>query len=135
MALPASHPDIMARFLKETSGRKTELFPEVDYIDVQARAETLRARGEPIILQLPLVPCYASGGPPHCVTAIQWSSFQTVVVRIVTACAWLSAFDGVTRLWVSRGRCFNHCALQRRPWLTIRKTQALSITHLVRGWA
>ncbi len=38
---------------------KQELFPDVDHIDVQVRPETLRSRGEPVILQLPLVPCYA----------------------------------------------------------------------------
>ena len=59
LALPASHPDIMARFLKETSVNKQELFPDVDHIDVQVRPETLRSRDEPVILQLPLVPCYA----------------------------------------------------------------------------
>ena len=35
------------------------MFPDIDHIDVQVRPETLRVRGEPVILQLPLVPCYA----------------------------------------------------------------------------
>ena len=39
--------------------RKTELFPDVDMIDVSARQENLAVRGEPILLQLPVVPCYA----------------------------------------------------------------------------
>ncbi len=59
LALAASHPDIMARFLKETSTQKAELFPDVDHIDVQVRPGTLRSRGELVLLQLPLVPCYA----------------------------------------------------------------------------
>ena len=127
MALPASHPEIMARFVKESSLKKSTLFPDVDHtlrilfacelallrdtllshffvfdmqscvcantvrepcrsqngssrppadfcsvwpdkshqryngvqIDVGVRTETLRARGEPVMLQLPLVPCYA----------------------------------------------------------------------------
>ena len=59
LALAASHSDMMARFLKVTSMQKAELFPDVDHIDVQVRPETLRSRGEPALLQLPLVPCYA----------------------------------------------------------------------------
>ena len=59
LALPASHPDIMARFLKESSVNRRENFPDVDHIDVQVRPETLRSAGEPVILQVPLVPCYA----------------------------------------------------------------------------
>ena len=38
---------------------KQQLFPDVDNIDVQVRPETLRSRDEPVILQSPLVPCYA----------------------------------------------------------------------------
>ena len=58
-ALSAGNSGLMARFLKETSLRKDELFPDVDHIDVQPRAEGLKARGEPIMLQLSLVPAYA----------------------------------------------------------------------------
>ena len=58
-ALSAGNSGLMARFLKETSLRKDELFPDVDHIDIQPRAEGLRARGEPIMLQLSLVPAYA----------------------------------------------------------------------------
>ena len=32
-----------ARFLKESSVNKRELFPDIDHIDVQARPESLRA--------------------------------------------------------------------------------------------
>ena len=48
-----------ARFLKETSLSKQELFPDVDHIDIQPRGESLRVRGEPVMLQLSLVPAYA----------------------------------------------------------------------------
>ena len=58
-ALSAGNSGLMARFLKETSLRKDELFPDVDHIDVQPRAEGLKARGEPVMLQLSLVPAYA----------------------------------------------------------------------------
>ncbi len=58
-ALASCHRDLMARFLKETSVNKRELLPDIDHIDVQSRPESLRARGEPILLQLSLVPCHA----------------------------------------------------------------------------
>ena len=58
-ALAAGNSGLMARFLKETSLRKDELFSDIDYIDVQPRPEGLKARGEPIMLQLSLVPAYA----------------------------------------------------------------------------
>ena len=58
-AVSAANSGLMARFLKETSLRKDELFPDVDHIDVQPRPEGLKARGEPILLQLSLVPAYA----------------------------------------------------------------------------
>ena len=58
-ALSAGHSGLMARFLKESSLRKNELFSDIDHIDVLARAEGLKARGEPIMLQLSLVPAYA----------------------------------------------------------------------------
>ena len=58
-ALSAGNSSLMARFLKETSLRKDELFPDVDHIDVQPRPEGLKARGEPVMLQLSLVPAYA----------------------------------------------------------------------------
>jgi len=48
-----------ARFLKETSLSKQELFSDVDHIDIQPRGESLRVRGEPVMLQLSIVPAYA----------------------------------------------------------------------------
>jgi hypothetical protein len=48
-----------ARFVKETSLSKQELFSVVDHIDIQPRGESLRVRGEPVMLQLSIVPAYA----------------------------------------------------------------------------
>ena len=45
--LPASHPELLARFVKEGSTSKAELFPDIDTMDIQARNEPLRVRGEP----------------------------------------------------------------------------------------
>ena len=58
-ALPSSHPELLARCAKESSVAKAELFPDIDHLDVMARRETLKMRGEPQMLQLPLVPAYA----------------------------------------------------------------------------
>ena len=59
-ALPASYPGLLARFAKETSLSKREMFPDIDHMDVMARQETITSiRGEPVLLQLPVVPCYA----------------------------------------------------------------------------
>lgn len=55
-ALPASHPELLARFAKETAMHKREMYPDSDHIDVTARQEPLAIRGEPIRLQLPLNP-------------------------------------------------------------------------------
>ena len=57
--LPASHPELMARFVKESSLDKTELLPDVDHMDLEARHETLHIRGEPVMVQLCAVPSYA----------------------------------------------------------------------------
>ena len=59
-ALPASYPGLLARFAKERSLNKREMFPDIDHMDVIARQETITGvRGEPVLLQLPVVPCYA----------------------------------------------------------------------------
>ncbi len=46
------------RFLKESSTTKTAWYPELDHLDLQVRAETLKARSEPCMLQLCVVPAY-----------------------------------------------------------------------------
>ena len=44
-ALPSSHPELLARFAKEASVTKTELFPDIDTLDVVARQEGAGAGG------------------------------------------------------------------------------------------
>jgi hypothetical protein len=59
-ALPSSHPELLARFAKESSLRKQEMYPDIDHMDVTARQETLmNVISQPVLLQLPLVPAYA----------------------------------------------------------------------------
>ena len=59
-ALPSSHPELLARFAKESALQKSEMYPDMDHMDVTARQETLvNVIGQPVVLQLPLVPCYA----------------------------------------------------------------------------
>ena len=57
--LPASYPDLLARFAKESAMSKREMFADIDHMDVTARQESLAVRGDAILLQLPLVPAYA----------------------------------------------------------------------------
>ena len=38
---------------------KLEMVPDVDHMDIGARQENLAVRGEPILLQLCVVPAYA----------------------------------------------------------------------------
>ena len=60
LAVPASHPSLCARFVKETAVQKrTALLPDIDMIDCAVRQENLNFAGQPIMLQLPLVPAYA----------------------------------------------------------------------------
>lgn len=81
-ALPASFHELRVRFVKETSLKKSELFPDVDQMDVSARQENLPLRGEPILLQIPLVPAYALtihktyAWPPEAMTVFQLSCFD-----------------------------------------------------------
>ena len=59
-AILASHPELAARFLKESSKGKKELFPEIDHMDLIVRQETLpMVAGHPVMLQLCTVPAYA----------------------------------------------------------------------------
>ena len=56
----ASHPGLQARFCKEKSMQtRTALLPEIDFIDVQVRPESLACAGDPVMLQLPVQPSYA----------------------------------------------------------------------------
>ena len=59
-ALYSSHPELSVRFVKESSLRKREMFPDIDHMDVPVRQETLSSiLGQPALLQLPVVPSYA----------------------------------------------------------------------------
>ena len=58
-ALPSSHPELLARFLKESRMSKQNLYPDLDHIDLQVRQENLQVRGDPVMLQLSVTPCYA----------------------------------------------------------------------------
>jgi hypothetical protein len=59
-ALSAGHPERHARFAKESSMSLPSLLPEVDFLDLNVRQETIgNVQGQPVLLQLPLVPCYA----------------------------------------------------------------------------
>lgn len=80
--MPAYCPDLLARFCKEASLSKQEMLPDVgklsffvcrslcfvcsknpcafpDHMDIGARQENLAVRGEPIMLQMCVVPAYA----------------------------------------------------------------------------
>ena len=58
-ALASSHPDLQARFAKESAmAGKDELIEEVDFMDVQARPEGLKGCSGASIVQLPLQPAY-----------------------------------------------------------------------------
>ena len=58
-ALPSYSSDLLARFCKESSLSKIEMVHDLDFMDLGARQETLNIRGEPILLQLCVVPAYA----------------------------------------------------------------------------
>ena len=85
-AVPASHPDISARFVKESSVSKRQLLPEIDTMDVQVRQENLNIRGAPIMIQLPLVPAYAL--TIHKTQALS-------IKHLVLGCAGLSCSSGI----------------------------------------
>ena len=73
-ALGANHPQLMARFVEEGATSRAQIFPDVraavayqhvspssslvrraasvDFIDIFVRAENLRARRKPVLLQL-----------------------------------------------------------------------------------
>ena len=66
-----------ARFVKETSVHRRELHPEIDFMDIAPRQETLTAiAGFPIVLQMPTKPCY--GLTIHKVQAL---SIRHIVIR------------------------------------------------------
>ena len=58
-ALSAGHPELTARFAKESAMGAPSMVPEIHFMDLAVRSETLHVRGEPVLIQLPLVPAYA----------------------------------------------------------------------------
>ena len=59
-ALQSSHPELFARFVKESSLKK-EILAGTDHMDIAVLQETLtNVQGQPVLVQLPLIPCYAS---------------------------------------------------------------------------
>ena len=60
-SLPSSWHDLYARFCKESSYKdKTEIFPDIDFLDITPRPEPLNSiRDKPLLLQLGVVPSYA----------------------------------------------------------------------------
>ena len=85
-SLYSSNPELLARFVKDSALTKREMLPglcvelciyvckhqiiahtlhktrslDLDHVDVTARQETLTAcQGQPVLVQLPLVPSYA----------------------------------------------------------------------------
>ena len=59
-AVPASHPSLCARFVKETAlEKRSALLPDIDMIDCAVRQDNLNFAGQLLMLQLPLVPAYA----------------------------------------------------------------------------
>ena len=62
-ALLASHPDLQARFLRESALRKESLLADLDFRDVTIRSEIMPSvQGAPAMIQLPLIPSYALTG-------------------------------------------------------------------------
>ena len=114
-AVPASHPDVCTCFVKEASVQKRgTLLPDLDMIDCHARQENLNVRGEPIMLQIPLVPSYA-------LTVHKTQALSPILVCVVFVyeCAYV-----LVRAYACACVCV--CVL-----LSMR--QSLSIRHLVLG--
>ena len=56
----AACAELTCRFAKEASKNKTEMLSDIDFLDVTVRQETMNnVPGQPIQLQLGVVPCYA----------------------------------------------------------------------------
>ena len=127
--LPASHPEVLARFVKEASTSKAELLPDIDTLDIQARNEPLRVRGEP---QMAL-----------------WERVRRTGFVLGRLCAFRCAFSRgsiAARACVrsdDRGWKIHELANKGLGTLVgvshgfstarIHKTQALSIRHVVQG--
>jgi hypothetical protein len=61
--VPASYRDLSATFVKEGSMRHSELFPRLDFMEINVRHEPLYFKGSSVaFVQLPLIPSYALVG-------------------------------------------------------------------------
>ena len=59
-ALYSSHPELLARFVRESAFNRRVMFPDIDHVGATGRQETLVSfQGQPALLQLPIVPSYA----------------------------------------------------------------------------
>jgi hypothetical protein len=106
-ALSAGHPELHARFAKESSMSRPSMLPEVDFLDLNVRQETIgNVQGQPVLLQLPLAGC---------------SDGERLLFALQTA-------------WERRGGTNASPVWQVPSYaLTVHKTQALSIRHRVDG--
>ena len=51
--LQSSHPELFARFVKESSLKKKELLADIDHMDISVRQETpTNVQGQPVLVQL-----------------------------------------------------------------------------------
>ena len=58
-AIPAYSQDLLVRFCKESALSTAHMLPEIHFMDVGARPESLAVKGEAVTRQLPLAPAYA----------------------------------------------------------------------------
>ena len=58
-ALPAYAPAISAGFCEEAALSGIQMMPDMDFMDMRPRQEQLNTKGEPIMLQLCVVPACA----------------------------------------------------------------------------
>ncbi len=64
-AISASCPELTARFMKESALEKKQMLADIDFIDCNVRQENINLPGQPVLIQLGLVPCYGLTGAFH----------------------------------------------------------------------
>ena len=115
MAVPASHPSLCARFVKESAlEKRTALLPDIDMIDCAVRQENLNFAGQPIMLQLPLVPAYALT-----VHKTQVSARAVCDVCVRVACR-VVLLDAYARAQVYPDSVLRHCRSSIWCWVVRR---------------
>ena len=95
-AIPAYNPDLLVRFCKESALSTAHMLPEIHFMDVGARPESLAVKGEPVMLQLPLAPAYAL--TVHKTQALS-------IKHLVIGC--LAGSDGENKVFALRCFVFN----------------------------